>query len=91
MTNIFQATVPTSSAVKLCDVPSGATVLLAAVETNADVFLGMTTAVTSTTGFPLPANATTTINNPPWASTFTLYAISGTGGHGVGVITLPSR
>ena len=91
MTNIYQTTVPTSPAVKLCDVSPGTTVLLAAVETNADVFLGMNTAVTSTTGWPLPANATTTINNPPWASSFTLYAISGTGGHGVGVMLIPGR
>lgn len=91
MTNIYQATVPTSPAVRLCDVPPGTTVLLAAVETNADVFLGMSTAVTSTTGWPLPANATTTINNPPWAPAFTLYAIAGTGGHGVGVMLIPGR
>ncbi len=91
MTNIYQTTVPTSPAVPLCTVPSGATVLLAAVETNADVFLGMNTLVTSTTGWPLPANATTTINNPPWAPAFTLYAISGTGGHGVGVFIIPGR
>ena len=93
MTNVWQVTVPTTgtAGVKVCDIPPGTTVLIAAVESNADVFLGMNTAVTSATGFPLPANATTTIANPPWDSTFTLYGVAGTGTHSVGVISFPSR
>lgn len=92
MANIYQATVPTTgtAGVKLCDVPPGTTVLLAAVESNADVFLGMNTAVTSATGWPLPANATTTINNPPWGTAFSLYGVAGTGTHAVGVLSLPA-
>lgn len=93
MANIYQATVPTtgSAGIKLCDVQPGTTVIMAAVETNADVFIGMNTAVTSATGFMLPAGATTTISNPPWGTGFSLYGVAGTGTHTVGVITIPAR
>ena len=93
MANIYQATVPTSGSagVKICDIPPGTTVIISAVENNADVFLGMNTAVTSANGYPLDAGGPTTITNPPWGTSFSLYGVAGTGTHVVGVITIPAR
>lgn len=93
MATIYQVTVPTSgsAAVKVCDIPPGTTVILSSVETNADVFLGMNTAVTSATGFPLDAGGPTTITNPPWGAPFALYGVAGTGTHSVGVLYLTAR
>lgn len=93
MASIYQATVPTtgSAGVKLCDIPPGTTVIISSVENSADVFLGMNTAVTSANGFPLDAQAPTTITNPPWGAPFSLYGVAGTGTHSVGVIIIPAR
>lgn len=91
--NLYQVTVPTSgsAATLVCTVPPATTVILSSTSTNADVFLGTNTAVTSANGAPLDTGGPTTIVNPPNAPTFTLYGVAGTGTHVVGVISIPSR
>ncbi len=91
--SVYQVTVPTtgSTAAKICDVPPATTVILSTDATNADVYLGTSTAVTSTTGAPLDPNHSTTITNPPTGSPFTLYGVAGTGTHAVGVISITGR
>lgn len=91
--NLYQVTVPTSgsAATLVCTVPPATTVILSSTSTNADVFLGTNTAVTSANGAPLDTGGPTTITNPAAGSTFTLYGVAGTGTHVVGVISIPSR
>lgn len=96
--SIGQVTVPTSGGstppALICAVPPGATVTLSSVTTgNPDVFLGSSTAVTSTNGAPLDTGGPTTLHNPRGAATFSIYGVAGTGTHAVGyfVINFPVR
>jgi hypothetical protein len=91
--SVYQVTVPTSgtAAAFICAVPPGTTVILSTTSSNADVFLGMNTAVTSAIGAPLDPTGPTTIVNPPNASTFSLYGVAGTGTHVVGVVSVTAR
>ncbi len=91
--SVYQVTVPTtgSAAALICPVPPNTTVILSTNATNADVYLGMNTAVTSTTGAPLDPTGPTTITNPAAGSTFSLYGVAGTGTHVVGVISVTGR
>lgn len=91
--SIGQCTAPTSGSagVFVCNCPPGATVVLSTVENAADVFLGVNTAVTSASGFPLDNAGPTVFTVPPQASTFSLYAVAGTGTHIVGYLVIPHR
>lgn len=91
--SLGQVTAPTSGSpgVLVCTVPPGATCILSSNESTPDVFLGTSTAVTSTTGFILDNNGPTVFTNPPTASAFSLYAVSGTGTHSVGYMVIPFR
>lgn len=91
--SLGQVTAPTSGSpgVFVCAVPPGATCVLSSNESNPDVFLGLSTAVTSATGFILDNNGPTVFTNPPQASGFSLYAVSGTGTHAVGYLVIAAR
>lgn len=91
--SLGQVTAPTSGSagVFVCFIPPGATCVLSSNEANPDVFLGTSTAVTSSTGFILDNNGPTVFTNPPQATGFSLYAVSGTGTHAVGYMVIPSR
>lgn len=90
MAAIFgQVTAPTTpTTVKVCDVPPGATVVLSAVETSSDVFLGTSSTVTASTGAPLDNAGPTKFTNPSSGTAFSIYACSGTGTHAVGFIVI---
>lgn len=91
--SLGQCTAPTtgSAGVFVCSCPPGATVVLSSVEPSADVFLGTSTAVTAANGFPLDNAGPTVFTVPPQATTFSLYAVAGTGTHVVGYLVVPWR
>jgi hypothetical protein len=93
MAAIGQVTAPTSGnpGAFVCSCPPNSTVVLSTVENSADVFLGTSTAVTSANGFPLDNAGPTMFVTPSMASTFSLYAVAGTGTHIVGYLVIPGR
>lgn len=79
------------SAVLLATVPPGVcTVILANTGSN-PVTVGLSSSVTASTGFPLPAGATVTVPGFPGSTGVSLYAIAGTGTNNVGVIISTAR
>lgn len=91
--SLGQVTAPTSGSpgVLVCYVPPGSTCILSSVDNTSDVFLGLSTAVTSANGFPLDNAGPTVFTNPAQSSGFTFYAVSGTGTHPVGYMVIPFR
>ena len=93
--SIGQVTVPTSGGgtapAVLAVVPPGSTAIMSTSATNADVYMGLGTAVTSSNGCPLDPTGPTTISNPATGAPFTLYGVAGTGTHVVGYIVITDR
>lgn len=93
--SLGQVTVPTSGGgtapVLLATLPPGATAILSTTATNADVFMGLGTAVTSSNGCPLDPTGPTTISNPATGAPFSLYGVAGTGTHVVGFLVITDR
>lgn len=91
--SLGQVTTPTSGspAIFICNMPPGAVVTLSTTATNADIFLGLGTGVTSSTGAPLDPSGPTTISNPETSSPFSLYGVAGTGTHVLGYILITNR
>lgn len=91
--SLGQVTAPTSgsSAIFICSVPPGGVVTLSTTSTNADVFLGLGTGVTSANGVPLDPTGPTVLSNPETSPSFSLYGVAGTGTHIVGYILITNR
>lgn len=93
--SIGQVTVPTSgggtSPALIANVPPGATAIISTAATNADVYMGLGTAVTSSNGAPLDPTGPTTITNPGTGAPFSIYGVAGTGTHVVGYIVITDR
>lgn len=94
--SIGQVTVPTSGGATapafICAVPPGATATLSTTATGTpDIFLGPSTAVTSSNGCPLDTGGPTTLHNPRGASAFSLFGVAGTGTHQVGYFVITDQ
>ena len=83
-----QATLNSTTAQFICDVPTGATVYLTSVQTSANIFLGLSASVTATNGCPLGNTGPMILTNPTPSGQFALYGITSSGSDTVGYFVI---
>lgn len=86
--NIRQLSVGLAPAVKLGDATPGSTVIISVNDTAADIAWGTNSGVTASTGSLVQPSGPTVFTVPENASTFEIWAVSGTGSHATSLVVI---